>query len=90
MRLTKSDKQTFVDSVMNDVPSVDYNEQARKLCIEWAKTFEEFIKNGFHGESATLGDYELQANLYFPEVRLRNFIEIRNHDCVGGNLKYGN
>lgn len=36
MRLTKSDKQAFVDSVMNDVPSVDYNEQARKLCIEWA------------------------------------------------------
>ena len=38
MRLTKSDKQAFVNSVMNDVPSVDYNEQARKLCIEWAKS----------------------------------------------------
>ena len=35
-----------------------------------------------------LEDYELQANLCFPEVRLRNFIEIRNHDCVGGDLKY--
>lgn len=51
-------------------------------------TFEEFMKNGFMGEKATLEDYELQANLYFPEVRMRNFIEIRNHDCVGGNLKY--
>src|SRR5574344_90067 len=51
-------------------------------------TFDEFMKNGFHGENATLQDYELQANLCFPEVRMRNFIEIRNHDCVGGDLKY--
>lgn len=33
-------------------------------------------------------DYKLHANLFFPEVRLRNFIEIRNHDCVGKNLQY--
>ena len=46
------------------------------------------MKNGFMGEFPTLEDYELQANLYFPEVRMRNFIEIRNHDCVGGDLKY--
>jgi len=26
--------------------------------------------------------------LYFPEVRLRNFIEMRNHDCVRGGLQY--
>ena len=51
-------------------------------------TFDEYMKNGFNGAEATLEDYELQANLYFPEVRLRNFIEIRNHDCVGGDLKY--
>ncbi len=51
-------------------------------------TFEEYMKNGWEGTTATLEDYELQANLYFPEVRMRNFIEIRNHDCVGGDLKY--
>ncbi len=51
-------------------------------------TFEEFLKNGWAGTQATLEDYELQANLYFPEVRMRNFIELRNHDCVGGDLKY--
>ena len=27
-------------------------------------------------------------NLFFPEIRLRNFIEIRNHDCVGNGLEY--
>lgn len=51
-------------------------------------TFEEFMNNGWQGTQATLEDYELQANLYFPEVRMRNFIEIRNQDCVGRNLKY--
>ncbi len=51
-------------------------------------TFEEFINNGWEGTEASLDDYELQANLYFPDVRMRNFIEIRNHDCVGGDLKY--
>lgn len=51
-------------------------------------TFEEYLSNGYEGNHPILGDYELQANLCFPEVRLRNFIEIRNHDCVGGNLKY--
>lgn len=51
-------------------------------------TFEEFMQNGWEGAVPTLEDYELQANLCFPEVRMRNFIEIRNHDCVGGDLKY--
>jgi len=51
-------------------------------------TFEEYMNEGFEGTHPTLDDYELQANLCFPEVRLRNFIEIRNHDCVGGDLKY--
>ena len=51
-------------------------------------TFEEFMQDGWKGEDPTIEDYELQANLYFPEVRMRNFIELRNTDCVGGNLKY--
>ena len=51
-------------------------------------TFEEFMRVGYMGEYPTIEDYELQANLYFPEVRMRNFIEIRNHDCVSGDLKY--
>ena len=51
-------------------------------------TFEEYMQNGWNGAQATIEDYELHSNLYFPEVRLRNFIEIRNCDCVPNNLKY--
>ena len=38
--------------------------------------------------SANIEDFKLSANLYFPEVRLRKFIEIRNQDCVGKGLQY--
>lgn len=50
--------------------------------------FEQFMKQGFEGYTATLDDFKLHANLYFPEVRLRNFIEIRNHDCANHGMQY--
>lgn len=50
--------------------------------------FEQFMKSGFEGYTATLEDFNLHANLYFPEVRLRNFIEIRNHDCTNHGMQY--
>lgn len=50
--------------------------------------FEQFMKNGFEGYKATLEDFKLHANLYFPEVRLRDFIEIRNHDCTNHGMQY--
>ena len=46
------------------------------------------MQKGFGDFDAEIEDFELHANLYFPEVRLRNFIEIRNHDCVGKNMIY--
>jgi glutamate--cysteine ligase len=46
------------------------------------------MENGYEGYEADITDFELHANLYFPEVRMRNFLEIRNHDCVGNDLQY--
>ena len=50
--------------------------------------FKQFINNGWEGFDATLDDFKLHSNLYFPEIRLRNFIEIRNHDCVDEKYMY--
>ena len=50
--------------------------------------YKQFMKYGYQGYEADIEDYKLQANLFFPDVRLRQFIEIRNHDCVGGGLEY--
>ena len=50
--------------------------------------FEQFLQDGYEGYDAEIEDFELHANLFFPEIRLRNFIEIRNHDCVDEKYMY--
>lgn len=79
--------EEYIDCVMN-TPMIFIQRDNLFFETNGNLTFEEYLSNGWEGAYATLEDYELQANLYFPEVRMRNFIEIRNHDCVGGDLKY--
>lgn len=79
--------EEYIDCVMK-TPMIFIQREGLPFEINGNITFEEYINNGWEGAEATLDDYELQANLYFPDVRMRNFIEIRNHDCVGGDLKY--
>jgi len=79
--------EDYVDCVLK-TPMIFINRDNLNFELHGDITFEEFMQNGWEGTWPTIEDYELQANLYFPEVRMRNFIEIRNHDCVGGNLKY--
>lgn len=43
-------------------------------------TFRDFLKRGFQGEKATLGDFELHLSTAFPEVRLKQYLEIRGVD----------
>ena len=64
-----------------DVPMMFINREDRPINIDGKINFREFMVSTFKNNQATLEDYLLQANLCFPEVRLRNFIEVRNHDC---------
>ena len=64
------------------------NRENTTVDINGRITFKQFMDKGFEGFVPTLEDWKLHSNLFFPEVRLRNFIEIRNHDCVGGGLEY--
>ena len=77
----------YIECIMK-TPMIFIQRNGQPINIDGDITFEEYIKKGFAGIMPSIDDYELHANLCFPEVRLRNFIEIRNHDCVGGNLKY--
>ncbi len=77
----------YIDCILK-TPMIFIQRNGQPIEINGDLTFEEYLKEGYGGIMPTLDDYELQANLCFPEVRLRNFIEIRNHDCVGGDLKY--
>ena len=71
-----------------DTPMIFINRGGKFLSINGRLTFKQYMEKGFEGFFPTIEDWQLHSNLYFPEVRLRNFIEIRNHDCVGGGLEY--
>ena len=71
-----------------DTPMIFINRESDVIPINGEISFSEFIQNGYEGYEPDIEDFKLHANLYFPEVRLRNFIEIRNQDCVGKGLQY--
>lgn len=77
----------YIEEVMQ-VPMIFMMREDKPIQILGKINFEQFIKDGFEGHVATLEDFNLHANLYFPEVRLRNFIEIRNHDCANHGMQY--
>lgn len=79
--------EKYVDKVLK-TPMIFIIRENSPVNINGRITFEEFMKDGFEGFEADIEDFNLQANLCFPEVRLRNFIEIRNHDCANHGMQY--
>ena len=75
-------------NLLLETPMIFINRNEKCLSMNGRLTFKQFMEKGFEGFEATIEDWKLHSNLYFPEIRLRNFIEIRNHDCVGGGLEY--
>lgn len=75
-------------NLLLETPMIFINRDNNCLSMNGRLTFRQFMEKGFEGFEATIEDWKLHSNLYFPEIRLRNFIEIRNHDCVGGGLEY--
>lgn len=74
--------------ILLDTPMIFINRENRTLNVNGRLTFRQFMDKGFEGFNASVEDWQLHSNLYFPEVRLRSFIEIRNHDCVDEELMY--
>ena len=73
----------YIDCLLN-TPMIFINRNNQTVSLNGKINFNEFMDK----YDANIDDFKLHANLYFPEVRLRNFIEIRNHDCVGKKLQY--
>ncbi len=46
------------------------------------QSFRSFLEHGYQGERATLADFRLHLNTLFPEVRLKNTIEVRCVDSL--------
>ncbi len=71
--------KNYINSII-DVPMVYIERNSKIIPIEGKITFKEFLKNGFSLYNARFEDYILHQSLCFPDVRLKNYIEIRNHD----------
>ena len=79
--------EKYVDEVLKS-PMIFINREDIPIALRGKLTFEDFMKNGYRDFDADIEDFKLHSNLYFPEVRMRNFIEIRNQDCVGKDMIY--
>jgi len=71
--------KNYINEVL-DVPMIYISRNGNNIPINGKINFREFIKNGFSGFCATLDDYILHQSLCFPDIRLKNYIETRNHD----------
>ena len=50
------------------------------------QTFRSFMKDGYQGATATYDDWTTHLNTLFPEVRLKNIIEVRGADSQNMDL----
>ena len=54
--------------------------RGNRFLANTGQTFRSYWADGFEGERATLGDWQLHLNTLFPEVRLKRTLEIRGAD----------
>lgn len=71
--------ESYIDEILK-VPMLFFERGHKAIEIKGKINFKEFMKYGFEGYQATFNDYILHSSLTFPDVRLKNCIEIRNHD----------
>jgi len=57
-----------------------------KVVANTGQTFRAFMKDGFEGHKATLGDWKLHLQTLFPEARLKNTLEVRGCDSLPAHL----
>lgn len=67
----------YLDWVL-DVPMLFLIRKNKYLEVK-ERTFRQFIRLGYAGEKATLADFELHLTALFPDVRLKQYLEVR---CV--------
>lgn len=73
----------YID-ILLDVPMIFI--QRNDIYYGTTQTFREFMQHGLLGFEAQISDWKNQISLYFPDVRLKSYIEIRNHDAQNAKL----
>lgn len=70
--------QTYIEWAL-DVPMFLIKRDGKAI-ENTQQTFRQFLKEGLGPHRATKADWELHLNTMFPEVRLKNIIEVRSAD----------
>lgn len=71
--------KNYIEEILK-VPLIYIERNNKIIEIEGKIDFNTFLKEGYQGYFATMEDYILHQSLIFPDIRLKNYIEIRNHD----------
>jgi glutamate--cysteine ligase len=69
-----------------DVPMFMFKRDGKKVA-NTGQTFRHFWKDGFEGHHPLFSDWKTHLNTLFPEVRLKNTIEIRGADAQMTDLR---
>ena len=72
-------------NVLFDIPMI-FIEKDGKYIDTGDLTFGEYYKHGFEGYFPTFEDWQTHMSLFFPDVRLKTYLEIRNHDSQKSEL----
>lgn len=64
----------------SQIPMLFINRAQQWIAVEDC-TFAEFLRKGYRGHYATQEDWLLHLTTIFPEIRLKNFIELRGADA---------
>lgn len=73
--------KNYIKSILN-VPMIFIERNNEIIEINGKINFLQYLKEGFMGHYATIDDYILHQSLCFPDIRLKKYIEIRNHDSA--------
>jgi glutamate--cysteine ligase len=71
--------------VLLDIPMI-FIQKDNKYTDVKGLTFRNYLKKGFNNYIATMDDWYLHMNLFFPDVRLNSYLEIRNTDSQRNDL----
>lgn len=84
----KNTSFSFMDyvEILLDVPMIFV--QRGKTCFPTNQTFREYMKDGLLGINANIEDWYNHISLYFPDVRLKSYVEIRNHDAQNASMTF--
>lgn len=74
----------YID-IMLDTPMIFLNKKDKWIDMN-GKTFRNYLKDGYENHQATISDWLLHMSSFFGDVRLKNYIEIRNCDSQRSNL----